>query len=134
MHKLITGTDGSTSIDHKNRKKHDNRLSNLRVASNQNNSRNVSSYNNKKSDFKGVSYHKQAKHWYSRIKVNGKPIRIGCFTDEIACANSYNYFAEKLFGEFAFLNEVPYMSLEEWCSYRTSTKSIERLLEETGIF
>ena len=47
---------------------------------------------------------KEHKKWRCRIKINNKSIHIGCFTDEIEAAKTYDKKAAELFGEFAYLN------------------------------
>jgi D-Tyr-tRNAtyr deacylase len=130
MHKLITGTDNDTIIVHKNRDKADNRKSNLRVVTNKLNQMDKEPREGKKSKYRGVAYHKQGKHYYARVKIRDKTFRIGVFNNEIACANAYNYFVKELFGEFAYLNDVPYMSIDEWKSHRTSREPVEDILEK----
>lgn len=127
MHRLITGDYG---YDHISRNKADNRKSNLRPATAPQNSMNIAPFKNKKCLYRGVSYHKQGEHYYARISIREKVFRIGVFSDEIACANAYNYFAKELYGEYAYQNDVPYMSLDEWKSHRTSRQPVEDILEQ----
>ncbi len=108
MHQEITGTKG---IDHKNRNKMDNRRTNLRVASQLNNTRNrdslTTSHNPsgiRTSVFKGVCWSSARKHWRANIGVGGKQKYIGVFASEEAAAKAYDVVALKLFGEFAVLN------------------------------
>lgn len=51
------------------------------------------------------------------ISDNGKSIYFGTYTNEIAAANAYNYYAQ-LMGR-PTLNDVPYMSHQEFSSYLT---------------
>lgn len=81
MHKLITGTDKGTIVDHINRNPLDNRRSNLRaVTATENNiNRKVSSSNN--TGFAGICWHKKANKWSVEIKAYGKRYYIGLFED-----------------------------------------------------
>lgn len=106
-------------IDHKDRNRLNNCVNNLRIATKQQNSfnRGVQS-NNASSRYKGVKLNKKNGNWIARITIDGKEIRIGTFTSEIACANAYNHRAKELFGEFAYINEVEHMSKEEIKKYQ----------------
>ncbi len=68
-------------IDHINRIKDDNRISNLRDITYQQNSFNTKS--------KGYCWHNKAKKWISQIKVDGKLIYLGLFDTEIEAHQSY---------------------------------------------
>ncbi|HLE87622.1 MAG TPA: AP2 domain-containing protein [Candidatus Brocadiaceae bacterium] len=57
------------------------------------------------SEFKGVSYHKIHKKWQARVGHNGKAF-LGYFGTEEAAALAYNQAAIKIYGEFAYLNQV----------------------------
>lgn len=61
-------------------------------------------FTNNTSGFRGVS--KGKKNWESSIKVAGKTIYLGCFTDKIEAARAYNEAAKHYHGEFACLNPV----------------------------
>jgi len=41
------------------------------------------------SKYKGVSWCKRMKKWYSKITINGKPKYLGCYTDELEASNAY---------------------------------------------
>jgi len=69
-------------VDHINHIPDDNRWENLREVSHQENQRNLSLRRNNKSGHVGVSWHKQGKKWQSRIRVSGKFIHLGLFTDK----------------------------------------------------
>jgi hypothetical protein len=87
-------------IDHVNHIKDDNRISNLRSVTHQENSRNQSKQNKKegKNDVTGVLWCRQNKKWSVRIGVNNKRVYVGIFKDkfEAICArksaeNKYNF-------------------------------------------
>ena len=75
-------------IDHINHNRADNRIENLREASYCQNTRNKSKDKRNTSGITGVGWNKQVKKWYSQIKVKGKQIHLGLFTDknEAICA------------------------------------------------
>lgn len=72
----------------------------------------------KASAYRGVSFHRERRVWYGRITKDGKTYQLGAFTNEIACANAYNYYARKLYGKNTDLNDVPYMKKREWDMYK----------------
>lgn len=68
-------------IDHINRNKSDNRIENLRPATKQQNSFNVSASKANKSGFKGVHWHIRDKKWQVYLSVDGKNKHFGCYFD-----------------------------------------------------
>ena len=92
-------------IDHINGDPSDNRLGNLREATVRQNSLNSRSPRGT-SKYKGVFWLSSGQKWAAAIKVHGKQTRLGSFQDEDDAARSYNQAASKLFGDFAWLNEV----------------------------
>jgi hypothetical protein len=66
-------------IDHKNGDRSDNRIANLRLASNSENGLNRKLQRNSTSAHRGVYYHKQKKKWEVRIKVKGKRLYLGAY-------------------------------------------------------
>ena len=94
---LIYGNLPNCQIDHINRLKNDNRVINLRLANASQNQQNIPIKGNNTTGVCGVSYHKQAKKFTSRIVVDGKQIFLGLFKD-IECAAlarkdaEYTYF------------------------------------------
>lgn len=92
--------------DHINHDTLDNRRSNLRVCSRQQNCMNRKSRQNTLSQYKGVSWHKQIKKWQAQIMIAGEYKYLGCFVLEISAALAYNKAAKKLFGTFAYINVV----------------------------
>lgn len=93
-------------IDHKNNNGLDNRIENLRVATELQNTYNVKKQINTTSKYKGVSWHIQANKWQARIRINGKQISLGCFEKEEDAAFAYNKAAQKTQKEFACINHV----------------------------
>ena len=66
-------------IDHKNRKKYDNRKENLRETTFSLNSRNIKVYSNNTSGIIGVSWDKKNNKWRVKITCNYKEIWLGRF-------------------------------------------------------
>jgi len=77
-------------IDHVNRQKTDNRISNLRSANRMINSFNSKVSKNNSSGFTGVSWHSQVGKWCARIKVGGKQKHLGLFETAEEASAAYN--------------------------------------------
>ena len=89
-----TGEDaGDLEVEHKDRGKTNNRLSNLRLATRSENMRNL--------PYVGATWHKNVKKWIARIRVNGTPIHLGSFKDKDEAIACYKEARVKYFGEFA---------------------------------
>lgn len=82
-HRLIwklVNNEEPEQIDHINHIREDNRLCNLRAATNQINCRNRSLQTNNTSGVSGVGF--KSNRWVSRIKVDGKEIYLGRFRNK----------------------------------------------------
>lgn len=83
LHRLawlyIYGKIPKDQIDHINRIRDDNKISNLRCATNTENQRNRTIGLNNKSGVIGVSFFESNQKWYSEISHNSKKIHLGCF-------------------------------------------------------
>lgn len=88
-------------IDHINGIKDDNRISNLREATNVENMRNAPAPITNKSGIKGVHWHKKTRRWRAQIRVNVKIINVGSFLTRDEAAKAVSIAREKLHGEFA---------------------------------
>lgn len=108
MHSLIMGFPRSTYIvDHINGNKLDNRKSNLRLVTYQQNSQNVTKRKGKfTSEFKGAHLHKNnlAKPWESCITKNYKSFKLGHFENAHQAALMYDFWSLLLFGKYAKTN------------------------------
>ncbi len=89
---------GSVCIDHINRDRADNRLSNLRIATDSQNCANRL-YN--REGLKGAYYNQQMKKWVSYIGSARKKYYVGTFDTEAEANEAYLSAARKMFGEFA---------------------------------
>ena len=77
MHNEIIGTQKNKETDHINRNKLDNRKDNLRIVTRSENSLNKDLQKNNTSGYKGISWNKKEKKWYSCIKINEKTVSLG---------------------------------------------------------
>jgi hypothetical protein len=100
----VHGEWPSGMLDHRNRIRHDNRISNLRLANLSLNAANSTLISTNKSGFRGVSWHNRDKRWVSQICVNGRVTFLGNFKDPVDAARAYDKAAAEAFGEFAGIN------------------------------
>ena len=99
---VVTGSDpGELEIDHINRDRADNRFSNLRLATTQQNQRNLSLACTNTSGIKGVHWHKQRNKWRAKVQHKGRFIHVGCFELLEDAAAAVQKARRKVHGEFA---------------------------------
>jgi hypothetical protein len=89
----------ASQLDHENRDPLDDRIENLRPATNSQNSANSSKCG--PSGYKGVSFDSRAKKWRAAIKPNGTNRFLGYFADPAEAHAAYVAAAKEAFGEFA---------------------------------
>jgi hypothetical protein len=104
MHRLITGAPKGLFVDHRDNNGLNNRKTNLRICTEEQNQRNRRPSRGKSFKYKGVSWFKPLKKFRARISHNRICIHIGYFDNEIDAAKAYDKKAKELFGEFAYLN------------------------------
>jgi hypothetical protein len=98
---LMVHGESPETVDHINHIKTDNRLCNLRAATQSENSKNRRSRRGSSSRFLGVSWNKARRKWRSAIKENGILRHLGSFDCEKAAARAYDEAAVIAHGEFA---------------------------------
>lgn len=103
MHRLITRAPKGVLVDHINGDGLDNRRTNLRFCTTQENLRNQHAVRGA-SRFKGVSWDSNRKKWLSQIRVDGKQIFLARHASEIEAAKNYDTSARHYFGAFARVN------------------------------
>jgi hypothetical protein len=94
------------TCDHKNRDKSDNRKCNLRLATQAEQKYNKKKEKNRTSIYKGVSWSNSNNKWRVYIRVDGKGITGGSYSDEKEAAKVYNRLALHYCPDFCILNEV----------------------------
>jgi hypothetical protein len=87
-------------VDHINRDKSDNRISNLRIATPSQSAMNRGAQINNKSGHKGVL--KVKKYWHAQIMVAGKSIGLGYYKNINDAIVAYEKAAKQLHGEFYY--------------------------------
>lgn len=102
LHKFLTNTNSKIMVDHKNRKKYDNRKNNLRVCNKYENARNSSVAINNTSGFTGVSYNQSRKRWKAAIRYKDtKEIFLGWYINKEDAIKARLKAEAKYYKEFA---------------------------------
>jgi hypothetical protein len=104
MHRVIMAAPDDLHVDHINGDRLDNRRSNLRLATNQQNCWNQGLGKRNTSGFKGVSWHSRDLIFAAHIRADGRIKTLGRFADAISAARAYDEAARKHYGEFSRLN------------------------------
>lgn len=88
-------------VDHINMNRSDNRLCNLREATNTQNQYNKKLTKRNTSGIKGVSWFERDKNWRARLHVSGKLIHLGYFDSIEEAKKIITEYRNKLHGQFA---------------------------------
>lgn len=88
-------------VDHKNRNKSDNRISNLRLATSSQNHINTGLPRHNTSGAKGVFWHRKARKWQAQIQVDGSMIYLGLHRSKTAAILARRAASKLHFGAFA---------------------------------
>lgn len=107
LHVFIMNTPEKYETDHVNGNVLDNRRSNLRICTHQQNLCNQKKRSQKtSSQYKGVSLNKRLNKYAAYVSCFGKRYQLGVFENEMDAALAYNSKADQLFGEYARLNII----------------------------
>lgn len=94
-------------VDHIDRDKTNNKVSNLRAAYRNQNTVNSQTRSDNTSGWRGVIWHKAANGYVAQSSDgSGKRVHLGVFTCPKEAALAYNHHAEKTWGQFASFNQV----------------------------
>jgi hypothetical protein len=104
MHREIMQPLDGYVVDHIDGDGLNNRRSNLRICTRQQNYCNRAKAPGCSSAYKGVNLHKKTGKYLVSIRFQGQRMYLGCFDDEIEAARAYDRKAFEVFGEFAWLN------------------------------
>lgn len=100
LHRFLTNCPQAMYVDHINGNRLDNRKSNLRICTNQENNFNRTAQSNNISGFKGIWFDKSRNKWTTEIKYNNKKIYIGRYEDKEVAIFSRLYAEKILFKEY----------------------------------
>lgn len=98
---MVYGAWPVSQVDHINCDKSDNRLCNLRAATNAQNRRNVGPNVNNSTGLKGVCWDKSKGKWKAHITVDGVKKHLGLFSDSAEASAAYRQAADRLHQDFA---------------------------------
>lgn len=104
IHQFILPRRPKKEVDHINSDRLDNRRSNLRYATHQQNCFNQSKKKNNTTGYRGVAKHSTSKKFVAQITHNGKNVYLGLHETVELAAKAYNTKAKELYGEYAKLN------------------------------
>jgi len=93
--KFFYGHEPENQIDHIDKNKQNNKISNLRIATNQQNCMNIPIKKNNSSGFTGVYFNKKQQKWIARIGLNGTKINLGSFETIENAALAYEIAKQK---------------------------------------
>lgn len=113
IHRLIMDFPKGFDVDHKHGEKsrHDNRKSNLRIATESQNCINKNIQSNNTSGCTGVSFDKGKQRWRAEIWFQGKRIHLGWFKDFEDAVAVRKQAEEEYFGEWSYGNSQKEMDL-----------------------
>jgi hypothetical protein len=104
MHRFLIGDISGMDVDHINGNKLDNRRSNLRICTHQENMFNQKKRSTNTTGYMGVSYMKRADRYEAYVHYSGKKHYIGLFHKAVDAAKARDKKASLLFGTYARLN------------------------------
>lgn len=105
LHRMIINAKKGFQVDHIDQNKLNNKSENLRICTNQENTRNTKSRKGSTSKYKGVCWDNETKKWLAQICIGkGKHKNLGRFINEEDAAKAYDAAAKLYHGEFAYLN------------------------------
>jgi len=100
MHRLIMPAPEGFEVDHIDGDGLNNRKSNLRIATREQNRRNVALRPDNTSGYKGVTFDKETGKWRAVIRVDGKQKKLGRFATPDQAHDAYAKASRTLHGEF----------------------------------
>lgn len=102
MHRVILGLEHGDKRqgDHMDGNTLNNRRSNLRIATPQENNWNRSLRKTSLTGIKGVTWDKRSEKWMAQIWIDGKNVKLGRFATAKEAQRAYQLRAEEAFGDF----------------------------------
>ena len=107
IYQLIMGFPENMEIDHIDLDRLNNRKSNLRLCTHQQNQMNQPLQKNNTSGVTGVRFYKARNKYVARIKVCQRDIHLGYYVTFEEAVQARNVGMECMFGEFGRYNDVP---------------------------
>jgi len=107
LHTLLMNTPPGMEVDHIDLDRLNNRRSNLRLTTHQQNQCNQPLQKNNTSGVSGVRFYKAKRKYHARIKVCQHDIHLGYFDTFEQAVQARNVGMECMFGEYGRYNDVP---------------------------
>jgi AP2 domain/HNH endonuclease len=105
LHRILMNAPSDEVVDHINGNPLDNRVNNLRICSQGQNSCNrAKTFAKRTSKYKGVSWRKSHSKWQATIYVDKRQLHIGYYDSEEQAALMYDIAAKKYHKEFSYQN------------------------------
>lgn len=101
MHRVLIGVGEDVEVDHENRNRLDNRISNLRIADKWEQAQNQGISSRNSTGVKGTSWHKASKKYRAYISAFGEDFYLGLFATLEAAGKAREDAERELFGKFA---------------------------------
>lgn len=105
-HRLLIDAKDGEFVDHINRDRQDNRLSNLRICTTSQNIFNSKIRSNNKSGVIGVWFLNSKQKWIADIKINNRKYRLGYFDKKEDAIECRKQAEKKHFGEFKRYEDI----------------------------
>ena len=113
LHRLILIPDKAAQVDHIDMNPANNRRSNLRECSHNENLWNSGARKCSTSGLKGAFYERTTYKWRARISANGKRVSLGYFDTPEEAHEAYCLAAKEMHGEFARFSKETIPTTEE---------------------
>ena len=107
LHRILTDCPEGYEVDHISLDTLDNRSSNLRIVTHQQNQINHSLQRNNSSGVSGVDFYPKSDKYRARIKVSQQEIHLGYYDRFQEAVQARNVGMECMFGEYGRYNDVP---------------------------
>lgn len=107
LHSYLLECPTGYEIDHINLDTFDNRSSNLRICTHQQNQCNQPLQRNNTSGVSGVSFYPPRGKYRARIKIGQRDIHLGYFLTFVEAVQARNIGMECMFGKYGRYNDVP---------------------------
>ncbi len=104
LHRLILNPESDMTVDHINGVRHDNRKTNLRIATPEQNNYNRRMLDSNTSGCTGVTWIKERNRWRASLEYKGKKIGLGFYRNFEDAVKARRAGEDKYYGEYSYNN------------------------------